>query len=60
MGWRRLVVAAYLLLATVVIVTVGRRLGTEIFPKVDAGQFQQDAPDFAHVVITVHGGEVQS
>jgi len=33
-------VAAYLVLAAVVIVFPGRRLGTEIFPKVDAGQIQ--------------------
>lgn len=36
---RWLVVAVYLMLAAAVIVLVGRRLGTEIFPQVDAGQF---------------------
>ena len=34
------VAGLYLVLATVVILVVGRRLGTEIFPKVDAGQIQ--------------------
>ena len=34
------VVGVYLVLAAVVIVFLGRRLGTEIFPKVDAGQIQ--------------------
>ena len=45
--WRRswsdarwVVVGVYLALAAVVIVFLGRRLGTEIFPKVDAGQIQ--------------------
>ena len=37
---RWLVVGAYLITAGLVIVFVGRRLGTEIFPRVDAGQFQ--------------------
>jgi multidrug efflux pump subunit AcrB len=37
---RWLVVAAYLVSASVVIVVIGSRLGTEIFPKVDAGQIQ--------------------
>src|SRR6266851_3173930 len=35
-----LVIAVYLALAGVAIVFPGRRLGTEIFPKVDAGQLQ--------------------
>ena len=39
MRLRWLVVAVYLVLAAVVIVFVGRRLGSEIFPQVDAGQF---------------------
>ena len=34
------VVGVYLVLAAVVIVAVGGRLGTEIFPKVEAGQLQ--------------------
>ena len=38
--WRWLVVAAYLAAAGGVITFVGQRLGTEIFPKVDAGQLQ--------------------
>ncbi len=38
--WRWLVVPAYLVLAGVVVVSVGRGLGLEIFPKVDAGRFQ--------------------
>ncbi len=37
---RGLVIAAYLVVAALVIGLVGPRLGTEIFPKVDAGQFQ--------------------
>jgi multidrug efflux pump subunit AcrB len=37
---RWVVVAAYLLAAALVIWLPGRRLGTEIFPKVDAGQIQ--------------------
>ena len=39
-GWRGLVVPAYLLVSFLVIVFVGRRLGTEIFPRVEAGQLQ--------------------
>ncbi|MDB6112328.1 MAG: mdtC, partial [Pedosphaera sp.] len=37
---RWLVVPAYLVVAAAIILVVGRRLGTEIFPRVDAGQFQ--------------------
>src|SRR5437867_7940205 len=37
---RWLVVAAYLLAAGGVVVFLGQRLGTEIFPRVDAGQLQ--------------------
>jgi multidrug efflux pump subunit AcrB len=37
---RWVLVPAYLLLAAGVAVLVGRQLGTEIFPQVDAGQFQ--------------------
>ena len=37
---RWLVVPAYLALAAVVVLLLGPRLGTEIFPQVDAGQFQ--------------------
>jgi multidrug efflux pump subunit AcrB len=37
---RGLVIAVYLVLAVLVIGILGPRLGTEIFPKVDAGQFQ--------------------
>ena len=37
---RWITVGGYLVLAAVVIVLVGRRLGSEIFPKVDAGQIQ--------------------
>ena len=39
-GWRWLVVAAYLAITGVIIVFVGRGLGTEIFPRVEAGQLQ--------------------
>src|ERR1035437_10102877 len=39
-GWRWLVVAAYLVVTGVIIVFVGRGLGTEIFPRVEAGQLQ--------------------
>src|SRR6266498_3636751 len=48
---RWLVVVAYLAVAAVMIVLVGRRIGTEIFPKVDAGQFQVRlrAPTGTHV-----------
>ena len=38
--WRWAIVPAYLALAAVVIMGVGRGLGLEIFPKVDAGRFQ--------------------
>jgi len=37
---RWLVIAAYAIVATVIIFLVGLRLGTDIFPNVDAGQFQ--------------------
>lgn len=48
---RWLVVGAYLAAAAVVIVFIGRQLGTEIFPKVDAGQLQVrfHAPTGTHV-----------
>src|SRR5881296_3183776 len=48
---RWLVVSAYLAAAVVVIVFTGQRLGTEIFPKVDAGQLQLRlrAPTGTHV-----------
>ena len=38
--WRWLVVASYVVASGLVIVLVGRGLGTEIFPRVDAGQLQ--------------------
>ena len=38
--WRWLVATAYLGVTGVIIVLVGRRLGTEIFPQVEAGQLQ--------------------
>ena len=38
--WRWLVVAVYLVVAGVIIVFLGRGLGTEIFPRVEAGQLQ--------------------
>jgi multidrug efflux pump subunit AcrB len=38
--WRWLVAAVYLLAAGAIIVFLGRRLGTEIFPRVEAGQLQ--------------------
>jgi multidrug efflux pump subunit AcrB len=37
---RRIVVLAYLAAAVAVIIVVGGRLGRELFPRVDAGQFQ--------------------
>jgi multidrug efflux pump subunit AcrB len=40
MNRRRLVVFAYLLISALIILLVGRALGTEIFPVVDTGQFQ--------------------
>jgi multidrug efflux pump subunit AcrB len=39
-GWRWLVVAVYLAVTGVIIVFIGRGLGTEIFPRVEAGQLQ--------------------
>jgi multidrug efflux pump subunit AcrB len=49
--FRWAVLGAYLVLAALVIVFVGLKLGTEIFPKVDAGQLQvrMRAPAGAHV-----------
>jgi multidrug efflux pump subunit AcrB len=38
--WRWLVVTGYLAAATIVVLAVGSRLGTEIFPRVEAGQLQ--------------------
>src|SRR5436309_6911208 len=48
---RLLVVGAYLAVAAVMIVFIGRQLGAEIFPKVDAGQLQVRlrAPTGTHV-----------
>ncbi len=48
---RWLVVGAYLAAAAIMIVFIGRRLGTEIFPRVDAGQLQVRlrAPTGTHV-----------
>jgi multidrug efflux pump subunit AcrB len=45
------VLGAYLVLAALVILLIGRQLGTEIFPKVDVGQLQVRlrAPAGAHV-----------
>ncbi|HEX9046627.1 MAG TPA: efflux RND transporter permease subunit, partial [Verrucomicrobiae bacterium] len=40
LGLRWIIVAGYLIVATTIIVLVGRQLGTEIFPQVDAGQLQ--------------------
>ena len=40
LGFSWLIVAVYLVLTLAVIYFVGGRLGTEIFPKVDVGQFQ--------------------
>ncbi|MGO8927433.1 MAG: efflux RND transporter permease subunit, partial [Limisphaerales bacterium] len=38
--WRWLVAAAYLVVTGVIIALIGRGLGTEIFPRVEAGQLQ--------------------
>jgi multidrug efflux pump subunit AcrB len=38
--WRWLIVTGYLAVATIVVLAVGSRLGSEIFPKVEAGQLQ--------------------
>ena len=38
--WRWLIVTGYLAAAAIVVLVVGSRLGTEIFPKVEAGQLQ--------------------
>src|SRR6266581_6246645 len=48
---RWVVVGGYLAVAAVMIVFIGRQLGTEIFPKVDAGQLQLRlrAPTGTHV-----------
>lgn len=48
---RRIVVSAYAILAVVVIAGLGSRLGREIFPVVDAGQFRlrMRAPDGTHI-----------
>src|SRR6266542_721317 len=48
---RWLVVGAYIAAAATMIVFIGRRLGTEIFPRVDAGQLQVRlrAPTGTHV-----------
>jgi multidrug efflux pump subunit AcrB len=45
--WRWLVVPAYLVVSLALVFFVGRTLGLEIFPKVDAGRFQlrMRAPD---------------
>ena len=45
------VLAAYLLIAALAVVLIGRQLGTEIFPRVDVGQFQVRirAPAGSHV-----------
>jgi len=40
MAWRWIVLAGYVLCAAAVIWLIGGRLGTEIFPKVEAGQLQ--------------------
>ncbi len=37
--WRRLVVTGYLVVCGLVLVLVGLRLGTELFPRIDSGQF---------------------
>jgi multidrug efflux pump subunit AcrB len=54
MGARWLIVAVYVIAAGVVIVVAGRQLGTEIFPRVDAGQLQLRlrAPTGTHVTGT--------
>ncbi|MDZ4821233.1 MAG: efflux RND transporter permease subunit [Planctomycetota bacterium] len=51
---RWLVVSGYLLLAAIIIVWRGPRLGREIFPVVDAGQFRlrMRAPDGTHIART--------
>src|SRR5882724_2493755 len=48
---RWLVLAVYLVLAGLIIILIGRQLGTEIFPRVDAGQLQLRlrAPAGTHV-----------
>lgn len=51
---RFVVVAGYLGVSAAVILTVGTRLGREIFPEVDAGQFRLRlrAPDGTHIART--------
>jgi multidrug efflux pump subunit AcrB len=54
MPWRRSLIGVYLLISGLVIVLLGRQLGTEIFPKVDAREFQLRlrAPDGTRIEIT--------
>lgn len=54
MGVRWLIVGAYVIVSALVVVFVGRQLGTEIFPRVDAGQLQLRlrAPTGTHVTGT--------
>jgi multidrug efflux pump subunit AcrB len=54
MPWRRSLIAVYLLGCGLVIVLVGSRLGMEIFPKVEAREFQLRlrAPDGTRIEIT--------
>ena len=54
MSWRRLLIGGYLLASLLVVASVGPRLGMEIFPKVNAGEFQLRvrAPDGTRIEIT--------
>jgi multidrug efflux pump subunit AcrB len=54
MPWRRSLIGAYLLVCGLVIVLLGSQLGMEIFPKVEAREFQLRlrAPDGTRIEIT--------
>lgn len=52
--YRRMVLAGYLVASVAIIVVLGTRLGRDIFPVVDAGQFRlrMRAPDGTHIART--------
>ena len=54
MPWRRVMVGGYLLASGLAIVLMGSQLGMEIFPKVNAGEFQLRlrAPDGTRIELT--------
>lgn len=52
--YRRMVLAGYLIVSVAIIVVLGSRLGRDVFPVVDAGQFRlrMRAPDGTHIALT--------